>query len=612
MADHGVVRGDTRPGEYADARTVMAALAEAGIDIDDVVQVLEDEGVEKFETSWNELLESTQVRAGAPREGGHRSERDASRSRAARARAAGDAGLTGLAARWWPRTPRLWGPDAEAEAAHRLGWLDLPDSSQELLPQLRELRERAARRRARPRRAGRHGRFVAGARGHHPHRGADLTILDSTDPHQVGAALADRLDRTVLVVASKSGSTVETDSHRRAYEKAFRDAGLTDAEIASRIVVVTDPGSPLQEEAAKAGYEVVLADPDVGGRYSALSAFGLTPSFLAGADVERLLADARVLAGELGEDDNPGIVLGRAMGEQARAGRDKLVIADAGSGIVGFGDWAEQLVAESTGKQGTGILPVVVEGTDAPGFADAGPDAHRVLLGPGRPGLDATAVSGSLGAQLLLWEYATAVAGHVLGINPFDQPNVAESKENTGKILDEAGDGPLPEGEPALVDGAVEVHGDLTALGSPTDLAGVLRGLVGLVPDRGYLAVMAYLDRDGDDAAAGLRARLAAAAGGRQVTFGWAPRFLHSTGQFHKGGPQIGVFLQVTGAVTGDVDVPGRPFTFGRLQMAQALGDQRALAERATPGRAAAPHRPELRRPAAARGCGRGPDRAPE
>jgi glucose-6-phosphate isomerase len=493
------------------------------------------------------------------------------------------ADLTGLAAALVAKDPTLWGPEAEAEAAARLGWLDLPESSEALLPQLRELRDRV--------RADGLDRVVLAGMGGSSlapevitrTAGVDLTILDSTDPHQVGAALRDRLERTVLVVASKSGSTVETDSHRRAFEQAFRDAGLTDSEVARRIVVVTDPGSPLHDAAQGAGYDVVLADPDVGGRYSALSAFGLTPSYLAGADVERILADARVLAGELGDADNPGLVLGRALGQQARAGRDKLVMADNGSGIVGFGDWAEQLVAESTGKNGTGILPVVVEGVDAPGFADPGADAHRVLLGPGRPGVDATSVSGSLGAQFLLWEYATAVAGHILAINPFDQPNVAESKENTGRILDEAGDGPLPEGEPSLVDGAVDVHGDLSALGSPTDRAGVLRALVAAVPEQGYLAVMAYLDRESDDDAAGLRSRLAAAAGSRQVTFGWAPRFLHSTGQFHKGGPQVGVFLQVTGAVGDDVDVPGRPFTFGRLEMAQALGDQRALEGRARP-----------------------------
>ena len=491
--------------------------------------------------------------------------------------------LTGLAARLVAHDASLWGPAARPEAEVRLGWLDLPESSESLLPQLRELRDGLTA-------AGIDHVVLAGMGGSSlaPEvitrtAGADLTILDSTDPHQVGAVLADRIERTVLVVASKSGSTVETDSHRRAFEQAFRDAGLTTAEAAARIVVVTDPGSPLEAEARAAGYAVVLADPNVGGRYSALSAFGLTPSHLAGADVERLLADARVLASDLGDDNNPGIVLGRALGAAAVAGQDKLVLADAGSGMVGFGDWAEQLVAESTGKEGKGILPVVVEGVDAPGFADAGEDAFRVVLGAGRPGLEAAAVGGSLGAQFLLWEYATAVAGHVIGINPFDQPNVAESKANTAKILDESGDGPLPEGTPALVEGAVEVHSDLAAIGSPTDLAGVLAALRGQVGPTGYLAVMAYLDRHGDGDAAGLRPRLAAASGGRPVTFGWAPRFLHSTGQFHKGGPQVGVFLQITGAVSRDVDVPGRPYTFGRLQLAQALGDLRALTERGRP-----------------------------
>ncbi len=496
----------------------------------------------------------------------------------------GRADLSGVAAALTAKDPTLWGPDAEAEAADRLGWLDLPRSSEDLMPQLRELRDRV-------RAAGLDHVVLAGMGGSSlaPEvitrtAGADLTILDSTDPHQVGAVLRDRIERTVVVIASKSGGTVETDSHRRAFEQAMRESGLTDAEIADRIVVVTDPGSPLESLARDAGYSVVLADPAVGGRYSALSAFGLAPSYLAGADVERLLADARVLADDLGAEDNPGVVLGRAMGEQAQAGRDKLVLADNGSGIAGFGDWAEQLVAESTGKQGTGILPVVVEGIDAPGFVDAGPDAHRVLLGPGRPGLDATAVSGSLGGQFLLWEYATAVAGKVLGINPFDQPNVAESKDTTKKILDGAGDdGPLPEGTPLFVEDAVEVYADAGLLGGADTLPTVLSALLGQIPERGYLAVMAYLDRTGDAAAEGLRPRLALAAAPRPVTFGWAPRFLHSTGQFHKGGPQVGVFLQVTGAVEHDVDVPGRPYSFGRLQLAQALGDQSALAGRDRP-----------------------------
>ena len=497
------------------------------------------------------------------------------------------AALKGVASRLVGKDATLWGPDAEEEAAVRLGWLDLPRSSRQLLPRLNGLRDTL-------RATGLDHVVLAGMGGSSlaPEvitrtAGVDLTVLDTTDPHQIRAAIADRLDRTVLVVASKSGSTVETDSHRRAYEQAFRDAGLSDEEIAGRIVVVTDPGSALEGSATEAGYQVVLADPNVGGRYSALSAFGLVPSVLAGVDVEGLLASARELEGQLGGDtDNPGLLLGAAIGAAAAEGRDKLVIADAGSGIVGFGDWAEQLVAESTGKQGTGVLPVVVEDTDSPGFADAGKDAHRVVIGTAPRGFDGTVVSGPLGAQLLLWEYATAVTGTVLGINPFDQPNVAESKDNTKKLLDRyetAGDGPLPEGEPLFTDGAAAVYGDEGLLRGAKSLPGALTALLDAVPEGGYLAVMAYLDRFGDSSAAGLRPALARRLGGRQVTFGWGPRFLHSTGQFHKGGPQNQAFLQVTGAVTDDLQVPGRPYTFGRLQLAQALGDLGALTERGRP-----------------------------
>ena len=251
--------------------------------------------------------------------------------------------LRGVAKSLVAKDADLWGSEARSEAAVRLGWLDLPESSQALLPQLRALHERFTA-------AGLDHVVLAGMGGSSlaPEvitrtAGAELTVLDSTDPHQVGAVLADRLDRTVVVVASKSGGTVETDSHMRAFAHAFVDAGIDPTQ---RIVIVTDPGSPLEAVARQAGEEVVLADPNVGGRYSALSAFGLTPSLLAGADVERLLADARVLGGSLGDDeDNPGLELGAALGNGAETGRDKLVIADAGSGIVGFGDWAEQLVA---------------------------------------------------------------------------------------------------------------------------------------------------------------------------------------------------------------------------------------------------------------------------
>ncbi|GGO81420.1 glucose-6-phosphate isomerase [Wenjunlia tyrosinilytica] len=480
----------------------------------------------------------------------------------------------------------LWGPAAESEASIRLGWVDLPTSSRALLPQLAELREEVAR-------AGLDHVVLAGMGGSSlaPEvitrtYGVPLTVLDTTDPHQIRRAVADRLDRTVVVVSSKSGGTIETDSHRRAYEQAFRDMGLSDEELAQRIVVVTDPGSPLEHTAREAGYRVVLADPNVGGRYSALTAFGLVPSALAGVDVAKLLDEAAALSPELARNEatNPGLLLGAALGTGAVTGRDKAVIATAtdagGHGIVGFGDWAEQLIAESTGKEAKGILPVVVEGTGAPGYADIGEDGQRVVLGSDESA--DIAVGGPLGAQLLLWEFATAVAGRIIGIDPFDQPNVQESKDNTAALLEKAGDGPLPEGEPAFTDGAVQVFGDSAVLGGATTLAGALDALFGAVPERGYLAVMAYLDRVGEASAEKLRPAAAVKAG-RQVTFGWAPRFLHSTGQFHKGGPPVGAFLQITGATAQDLDVPGRPYTFGRLQLAQALGDLGALTSRGRP-----------------------------
>jgi len=484
----------------------------------------------------------------------------------------------------------LWGPDAQQEAEIRLGWVDTFRRSRDLLPRLAQLRdELAALFPADPSApsalpyhvvlAGMGGSSLA------PEvitrtLGVPLTVLDTTDPHQVRAALADRLDRTVVVVASKSGSTVETDAHRRAYWQAFLDAGVTDP--GKRFVVVTDPGSPLEKVARDNGMHLVLADPHVGGRYSALTAFGLVPSALAGVKVAELLDQADELARTLGDDENtnPALALGAALGAAANAGRDKVALVDDGTGITGLGDWIEQLVAESTGKQGKGILPVVVESPAAAGAT--GDDVLTVTIGgalapAGVPGSGVTphvAVNGPLGAQFLVWEAATAFAGRLLEINPFDQPNVTESKDATNRLLESG----LPAVEPSFVDGAV------TGYGAPgvSTVEEALAALLGQVGADGYLAVMAYLDRFGDSALAGLRPLLAAAVG-RPVTFGWGPRFLHSTGQYHKGGPQVGAFLQLTGAVTDDLPVPGRPYTFGQLLAAQAGGDRAALSTRNRP-----------------------------
>jgi glucose-6-phosphate isomerase len=493
----------------------------------------------------------------------------------ARARLVAD-GVPGLLA---AKDPTLWGAAAEPEAKIRLGWVDTHRRSRPLVAQLAKVRDEL-------RALGLDHVVLAGMGGSSlapevitSTLGKPLTVLDTTDPHQVANALADRLERTVVVVASKSGSTVETDSHRRAYLQAFEDAGLSD--IGKRFVVVTDPGSPLETTAREMGAHLVLADSDVGGRYSALTAFGLVPSALAGVDIGELLDQAEELGATLGGDrDNPALALGAALGAAAQARRDKFTLASDGSGIVGLGDWAEQLIAESTGKEGRGILPVVLETPTSPGHQ--GPDALSSTVGgslpagavPGGGVTPDLAVNGPLGAQFLAWEYATAVAGAILGINPFDQPNVAESKENTNRILES---GP-PAETPAFVDGAIEVYGQTGA----TTVAGALDELVDGVDPHGYLAVMAYLDRFGDASAAGVRPALAGRTD-RPVTFGWGPRFLHSTGQYHKGGPQNGSFLQITGSVETDLPVPGRPYTFGELQAAQAAGDRQALAGRGRP-----------------------------
>jgi len=481
-------------------------------------------------------------------------------------------GVPGLLA---AKDPTLWGDAAEPEAKIRLGWVDTFRRSRDLLLQLAELEvelddlDHVVL-------AGMGGSSLAPevvART----LGLGLTVLDTIDPERVRAALRDRLERTV-VVTSNCGSTVEADSHRRAYWQAFLDSGMSESEASRHFVVVTDPGSPLEAVGREMGAVVFQADSDVGGRYSALTAFGLVPTALAGADVAELLDQAEQLAPTLGlEHDNPALALGASLAAAALAGRDKLALVDDGTGIVGLGDWAEQLIAESTGKDGRGILPVVVEEPTAPGAT--GDDVLTVTLGgalrPGAvPGSGVSphlAVNGPLGAQFLTWEFATALAGRLLGINPFDQPNVAESKENTARLLKEG----LPAEQPSGVDGAIEVYGAST-------VEQALRQLLDQVGTTGYLAVMAYLDRVADAAAASVRAHLAKAAA-RPVTFGWGPRFLHSTGQYHKGGPQDGVFLQITGAVTEDLPVPGRPYTFGQLQAAQAAGDRQALAGRGRP-----------------------------
>jgi glucose-6-phosphate isomerase len=314
------------------------------------------------------------------------------------------------------------------------------------------------------------------------------------------------------------------------------------------------------------------------------------PSGLAGADIATLLDQAEAIRPALEADspDNPGLRLGALLGAANRAGADKVVLADGGSAYPGFGDWAEQLIAESTGKDGKGILPVVVDGPGAPNFSPSTPDEVLATFGPAtvlgdgvRPASGwAAHVDAPLGAQMLLWEYATAVAGRIIGINPFDQPDVESAKAAAREMLDGGGNQP----EPLFTDGPFTVYaaGDWLPSGTDTAAGAVAALLDRLDGDHGYLAVQAYLDRRRDARLAGVRDRLATRTG-RPVTFGWGPRFLHSTGQYHKGGPGTGVYLQVTGQPAADLAVPDRPFTFQEFITAQAVGDGRVLEQKGRP-----------------------------
>ncbi len=397
-----------------------------------------------------------------------------------------------VATRIFAKDATLWGPDAEAEASVRLGWVEAATVSQPLVADILALRD-ALRSEGVTRivLCGMGGsslapEVIAGTAG------VELTVLDSTDPEQVGAALADRLAETAIVVSSKSGSTLETDSQRRIFEHAFTEAGV---DAKSRIIIVTDPGSPLDKASREAGYRAVFnADPNVGGRYSALTAFGLVPCGLAGVDIQAFLDEAEEAAEVLNDDseDNIGLALGTTLGGTNPL-RNKIVIAEDGSGIVGFADWAEQLIAESTGKLGTGVLPVVA-GPASPEATLGAPDVLVIRLVAAdaddvQLGENEVAIAGSLPTQMMAWEFATAVAGRLLGINPFDQPDVEAAKVAARGLLDAQ-----PEPTPArFTDGAIEVRGG-DWLGTSATAAEAVSALLAELGEDGYLSVQAYFD----------------------------------------------------------------------------------------------------------------------
>ncbi len=479
-----------------------------------------------------------------------------------------------IASRIRAKDTSIWGSAAESDASTRLGWVESSEASLDLIPEILMLRDEfRALGLTRVVLCGMGGSSLAPEVITKTSEVA-LTVLDSTAPDQVAAAL-NQLATTVVVVSSKSGSTLETDSQKRAFETAFRTVGI---DPKSRIVIVTDPGSPLDLDSRETGYRVFNADPNVGGRYSALTAFGLVPSGLAGADISGLIASATRSNQILASDslDNPSLWLGAALARSAGEDgiKDKFLIES--DGLAGFGDWVEQLVAESTGKEQKGILPVAITAS-APEIKNLGSDTLLIKFSPLTPGIEDITFSGSLGELFLLWEYATVIAGHLMQINPFDQPNVESAKIASRALLES----PAANMEADFVDGGISFNAYGFELVGSTLQSAVIE-LLDRIKEGSYVSIQVYLNRPEYPQFVALR-NLIAAKTNVPVTFGWGPRFLHSTGQYHKGGPRQGVFLIISGNHGMDLEIEGRPFTFGTLISSQAQGDANVLAENGLP-----------------------------
>jgi glucose-6-phosphate isomerase/transaldolase/glucose-6-phosphate isomerase len=429
--------------------------------------------------------------------------------------------MSDLLERLLARDTTLW-PEGNV-AANRLGWLDVP----------RRMRDEAAELR----------RWAAGVRASHgvllgmggSSLGAEvlratngnerLVVLDTTDPATVAAA---PVDDSFYLVSSKSGGTLEVNALFAHFWSHVPDG--------TRYAAITDPGTSLAQLASDRGFAGTFVNPpDIGGRYSVLSYFGLVPAALMGLDV------AALCQGALEVDGEAAVELGEAMGEAAKAGRDKVTIV-VPPPFRAFGLWVEQLIAESTGKRGTGCIPVPTT------EVETGDDRHVVLVDLDDPR--------QLGAEFFKWEVATAIAGHVLQVDPFDEPNVSESKANTAKVLEHL---PLPTVESA----------------DPGTVGSWLRSTV---KPHDYVSLQAYVPFGQDDALERLRTTVRDGLGGVATTVGYGPRFLHSTGQLHKGGPNTVVAVQIAPrAPTADVPIPGYPYDFGTLIDAQSIGDLQSL-----------------------------------
>jgi transaldolase/glucose-6-phosphate isomerase len=612
LLDHGTVRPNAILENVDGAAGIVERLGKAGISVYDVTEALVAEGVKSFADSFAAMLAAIESKQQSLAAGtANPVELSLGKSEADAAAALHALASSDFLTKLWKHDPAPWSADPTHETIIKsaLGWVDIATRTHASAKELREFAAACAKKFEHVVVLGMGGSSLApdilratfGAQPGYPH----LHVLDSTDPQQI-KALDAAIDVTssLFIVASKSGTTTEPDAFFRYYYERVQKAVGSDTASQS-FIAITDPGTKLDDEAHAMNFlKVWINDPNIGGRYSALSYFGMVPAALAGVDVgallDRALGAMHANAPSVTVPEAPGTQFGAAIGSLAKHGRDKLTIVTHPA-VEAFGAWAEQLIAESTGKSGTGIVPIEGEPLGEPGVYGA--DRVFVYVGLGLPGadaeqerkLEALEAAGhpvirlrmrdtlDLGQMFYTWEIATAAAGSILQIDAFDQPNVQESKDNTRRLLAEFGTaGTFSEPAPAVTTELVNViplAGSKSAVRAG-DLSSAVAAIAAQIKPGDYVAFTAYVPMNPEHEAVLRNLRLKVRDAFKvATTVGFGPRFLHSTGQLHKGGPNSGVFFQLTYDPPFDLPIPGM-VGFRTLERAQALGDFQSLDSR--------------------------------
>ncbi len=607
--DHGKARASLEEN-IEQAEQTMATLEKVGISIDEVTDELTKEGVKSFADAFDKLLgavahKRAEFLGDKLDSQTYKLPPDLEKAVTASLEAWRNAG----------NVHRLWAGDAGlwtgSDETKWLGWLSIVEQQQQRAGALRGLKDDIAKQNfSHIVLLGMGGSSLGaevfaktfGQQKGHP----ELLVLDSTDPAQI-RTIESKIDpaRTLFIVSSKSGSTLEPNVLKQYFFEAMTKAIGPD-KAGSRFIAITDPGSKLQAVAESDRFRhVAFGIPSIGGRYSVLSDFGMVPAAAMGLDIDRLLTAAQIMVRSCGANvppaDNPGVVLGTVLGVLGKSGRDKITIV-ASPGIADFGAWLEQLLAESTGKQGKGLIPVDAEPLGAPavygqdrlfiylqlaGKTDAKQEnAIAAIEKAGHPVVRIGVTDRyHIGQEFFRWEFATAVAGSILGINPFNQPDVEASKEKTRELTaayEKTGE--LAPETALLQDGELSLFTDpknSKAFADGKTLTGVLAAHFARIKPNDYCALLAYVERNDRHTAALQDIRVLIRDRKRVATcLGFGPRFLHSTGQAYKGGPNTGVFLQITCDDSADLDVPGQKYSFGVVKAAEARGDFQVLVER--------------------------------